>query len=363
MADSTAQVPVLERSGRAAHLSQLALIFYHRRASWNSFGQFLVWWCRSNEHPVLCRHNDPASPCFQTLRGTSLRHLNYPEKARWQAPCRYFGSFESGKNPGIVTADLAVSAAGWLDGQRRDAQARDGVGGWNAGDVGRDFAFEPSRTPSGPSSDSLSAELVEEPSSAAAEISRSNILAFSRREGEEFAQWAAGSDDSFLVPEGTGQVEPGRATPGAGGPPGSDPPGFDLMVSDPLPADVDSETDSFAQYVQRPSTTKMRAEVIGYLLQFADRPQELRAAFGALVGTSENLLHLCGCGIGMVTNGQRSGGCCEGSHLILGSQQTNRDHQGAHFSLARPRHVRDYTNDLDRFNAPDSRYPSCAGVF
>jgi hypothetical protein len=104
-----------------------------------------------------------------------------------------------------------------------------------------------------------------------------------------------------------------------------------------------SDAGSVETITDRRSSTKMRGATLGYLWGFAENPARLRTEFRRLRGDGSLwVLHLCGCGLCTATDqGQRSRGCCEWSHLTLGSSVANARHRTYHEVMSSTR-VEDY---------------------
>jgi len=76
-------------------------------------------------------------------------------------------------------------------------------------------------------------------------------------------------------------------------------------------------------------STKMRVATLAILQRYSGDPTgAFRDMFTRLRTRDEAVLHLCGCGIKFdnLENGEACSGCVEGSHLILGSPETNQTH-------------------------------------
>lgn len=87
----------------------------------------------------------------------------------------------------------------------------------------------------------------------------------------------------------------------------------------------------------RGSSIKIRWHVLGYLAGFADDPAKLKVRTLHLMDLENRLcylLHLCGCGISHSGKGvEQSAGCCEPTHLRLGSPKENRAHTNFHETM------------------------------
>ncbi|KAK1749312.1 hypothetical protein QBC47DRAFT_153372 [Echria macrotheca] len=136
-------------TGRRKHLGELALVFKHRHGTWYDFGQFLKFIFSDLESssldiPVpalkvgLCRHN-PGGRNYPTLQDCVRDPARYPmfPDERYGRQCVSIGTWEGGKNPGLVVADICSKAKAYLlcIGKGDPDEA-----------TGRDFEFNPLRS-------------------------------------------------------------------------------------------------------------------------------------------------------------------------------------------------------------------------
>jgi len=221
------------------------------------------------------------------------------QNERYTRPCLGIGTWESGKNPGLVVDDLCSKARNFLQCIGRGDPDEP---------TGRDFEYNPSQSTTGShmAADSQGA------------IDVGNIIDSPRQvplsESFDGDDWFDDDDFAEVAAELAGPnrpLSPGTITA---------PSGFS-----------GSSHDSVLQSNVR-HTTKMRAATLGYLWQFADQPLELRDEFRKLRGDpSLHVLHLCGCGICFTqADGTRVLGCVERSHLRLGSSEENAMHTSYH---------------------------------
>ncbi|KAL7805340.1 hypothetical protein V8C26DRAFT_417977 [Trichoderma gracile] len=305
----------LEMTGRRKHLGDIALVFKHRGATWLDFGQFLKGLFEgqgSGAVEVRCRHN--SGGLHHGVLADALRDpAAYPmfDHERYGRPCIAIGTWEEGKNPGLVVADLCAKAAAFISSLDRDG----------------DFRMtdqSPSLSPVD-SDESIVYDSQESLNNAVPE-----------------SQEAQGAIDGRNIVDGP------RVTSAAG-------PVVDEDIADAMEVLDSQET---AESVDTPSgyrasqdsilqrnrvSTKMRAATLGYLWQFADHPEKLKAKFQRLRrDPSLHVLHLCGDGICSIEGGRRVPGCCERSHLVLGTSVNNEAHAAWHKTMKLAR-VEDYS--------------------
>jgi hypothetical protein len=112
---------------------------------------------------------------------------------------------------------------------------------------------------------------------------------------------------------------------------GSSPPAVEdvpIMTSD---ADFDPDDASVQGLGQVRSSTKVRAATLGYLWGFSRDPSRLcEEARRLRDDPTQQVLHLCGCGMPFTRNGVLVPGCCEWSHLKLGTAEENGRHKSYH---------------------------------
>jgi len=257
---------------------------------------------------VACRHNHGGRhyDALQAGAQNPKQHAMFCYE-RYSRPCISMGTFDESKNPGLVVADLCAKAAEFLR----------SIGKGNLSqkaEADRDYDFGPERPL--PSSRAIlsSSQAPEEPGS----ILDVDILLATKDapdpEKDECDDASFREEDiSTELPSTDREIEGETAAPDSIG----------------SLTGVNTSEDSIMQSPTRLST-KMRAATLGYLWQFADDPQELKAQFKRLRGSPElHVLHLCGCGVSYTVPGtrQRISGCVERSHLMLGTAADNRHHK------------------------------------
>jgi len=145
-------------------------------------------------------------------------------------------------------------------------------------------------------------------------------------------------NNSFIDPEDIhSMMEPSDSEPGTQ-PEQPD----DVVLYRPAREILTSEADfdiSDASIVVRPggtrSSTKVRAATLGYLRGFSLDPDRLREETRRLTLNRDlQVLHLCGCGIPFHNpEGTLVPGCCEWSHLKLGTAEENGRHKSYHIVM------------------------------
>jgi hypothetical protein len=99
--------------------------------------------------------------------------------------------------------------------------------------------------------------------------------------------------------------------------------------------DFNPSDESFHASQQARSSTKMRAATLAYLRGFARDPERLREEMYRLRKERDlYVLHLCGCGLPYTNeSGTLVPGCCEWSHLRLGTSVENALHRSYHIVM------------------------------
>jgi len=307
--------------GRGKHLGQLGLVFRHRGGTWGDFGQFLRTLFSDSPSrgavattaPVIidCRHN-PGGRHHPILTASTQNPQAYPmfNHERYSRPCTGLGSFELGKNPGWVVADLCTRAQRFLQSI--------GKGGTIALDPGRDVSYNPADYPMS-SPPSVDASIATDSQGS---ISQSNILdgprVVSMPAEEDYGDDLFEDEDvvddlARIANEVEGNVRPRTSS---------------TMET---PTGLHGSDDSILQEPTR-SSTKMRVATLAYLWRFVQDPRELRTQFRLLRrDRSLHVLHLCGCGLCIQpSGGRRTLGCVERSHLMLGPKSVNDNHASHH---------------------------------
>lgn len=332
---SLATATPLSDTGRSRHLAELAMVFRHRHGTWADFGQFLKALFGDAPHngeieqvPVhhlsQCRHA-PAGRHGGVLLQVAQAPSSYPmfDHERYTRPCFGIGSFEQGKNPGLVMDDVCSKAAFFLR----------SIGKGDPDETsGRDFEYVP------PSGSPPEGRFSQETTDSNSQIDASNIEEGPRDRGstntatvitdedDDYDDSLFDDEDVIAVLAAMTDVVGGDGHSTGGSSIG------DNTLS--LPAGYSSSQDSANQYTGR-SSTKIRVHTLAYLWGFADRPRRLREQFRILRTTPDLwVLHLCGCGIsGRGVDGSQNYGCTEKTHLILGSRELNEAHKNHHFTI------------------------------
>lgn len=323
-----------ELVGRGKHLASLAQVFRHRHGTWADFGLFLKQLFGEGQgttsavtapSQVPCRHNHGGRH-HALLRASIEEPLSYTmfDHERYRRPCVSIGSFDINKNPGLVVTDLCVKANRFLLSIGK---------GDEAGPAGKDCEYVQSLEPiSSPVTASRSEDTDD-----FMDIDPSNILDSrlrsprDERAGETQVSDSQYSNEFFEDEDVQEELSALAQT-------------FDSDVRGVQSPSETMETlsdvgtgDSVLASVDGRLSTKMRAATLGYLWKFADEPAKLREEFRKLRRESNlQVLHLCGCGLCLLTNeGSRVFGCCEKSHLILGTAVMNGHHKTYHEVIGR----------------------------
>jgi len=329
--------------GRSKHLAKLALVFHHRHGTWRDFGLFLkVLFGEAQSigglsaiprHTVSCRHNEGGrhhnlltADIFAAEPGST----STSDLAPYQRPCISMGAFENKKNPGLVVDDLCVKARTFLVGLGKGDGAMPG---------GRDYEYTQASAPSQSSTMTLppmgaedlldidESSILNDPPPRAAKRARrlSNQLVgklSSDCEGSSNYDGDSLFDDEDVrleLEETLASIEKPRSSPTVG-----------------IPTELDTGEDSGIEGGGRSASTKLRVATLAYLCRFADNPSMLREEFRRLKNSDLWVLHLCGCGLCIPASIEQPKlyGCCEPSHLTLGSSVTNAHHRTFHETIA-----------------------------
>lgn len=332
-------------TGRRKHLGELAFIFYHRGGTWKDFGDFLLllWRRRTSSSAEVmtatrppvhsdcsCRHNGDGQHAAE-LRAAALDPQNYPTMAheRYTRPCFGLGSWDKGKNPGLVADDYCTRARNYLSsigkGQKKTSAEQgtyepdsqmSGVSEVNSSerssidmpDVETDGSFE---------------WLVEEAPAPPLESSQESTEFDGEDlfEDQDIVSALLDADDEHGVQEDASDPATRPRSSGTG-------------ISSLSDYPYSQASRGRGSTVAR-SSTKMRGATLAYLVQFADDPMALKAEFRRLRDRRDLwILHLCGCGICWEgPDGQARLGCCEPTHLRLGTSEENRAHTAAHLGI------------------------------
>ena len=316
--------------GRSKHLGELAMVFKHRHAKWHHFADFLreEFSDRSVAGPnadvtppllqqVACRHNNGGRNHTALSTANNGPFQSAFNHVRYQRPCVTMGTYDEKKNPGLVVHDLCTRAVRFL--------ARIGLGDPDE-ETKRDFKFDPTVYSACRSSED---SLPPFQSDDFEGLSTSNIRLSPRRARAEEDEDDEYGGDEFFQQEDVQEFLFAATDHGV---PISE---FDPDASVSAPG-MGSSSDSVGQGTLGRKPTKMRVATLAYLWGFVSDPQALRREFRKL-RTSPNLhvLHLCGCGMCYKQpDGSRVYGCCEASHLILGSSSLNDMHRTYHTMIS-----------------------------
>jgi hypothetical protein len=306
--------------GRKKHLGRLALVFYHRGATWQDLGTFLedlfsgaLHKKGKGFHVQKCRHA-PSGRHYGVLQSAAQAPDQYPmfNHDRYSHPCLSFGKGERGKATGMIVSDICTRARVFLESIGKGVIKRhSGTDEDNDPDTEAELEGQiPSRvrSPEGPE-DNATTNLPSDMSSE-----------------DEFGPWDLTEEDIegiFEEPEAERTITAGT----------------DILMSE-LSDFPSSELSG--DPTDRRSTTKMRVATLAYLWKFSRAPASLRMAFRTLRQGDDSVLHLCGCGQFFINaNGESCSGCVERSHLKLGSLEENRRHLIWHKAFGQAR-LRDY---------------------
>lgn len=338
-------------TGRRKHLGELALVFKHRHGTWRQFGLFLenlfqegsVYGKGIHSHKdCMCRHA-PGGKHYAFLRAAAAEPDKYPVlmTPHYHQPCFSIGSWDKAKNPGFVVHDLCVRAHKFLE----------EVQGLGPGQLERDFDYDPEEHEQ--SQSTVGGASVDPDSQGA--IDRANIVIGGRdRQGRRASSQEVSESGHLPVPEdgthwdGDDMFEDqdvledldamlSAAQLYTQPRPSAVPEHVSHLVSYPTsmetPTGYAQSTDSRLASSTR-SSTKLRVATLAYLCQYSRKPEELREAFRRLRNDKKaHVLHLCGCGICYERNGIRYPGCCEPSHLMLGSFTENKLQESCHVTI------------------------------
>lgn len=318
--------------GRGKHLGRLALVFYHRAATWKEFGDFLEALFNGRLHrrannlfrEQKCRHN-VSGRHHTVLQASALDQDQYPmfNHYRYSQYCLSFGKGDKNKNPGFVVSDTCQKARDYLAGIGKGVKIR------GLGDDG-DYTDSPHTSEySGefdlddlPGSSQVTDDI---PSN---ELEMVNVIAEDEMDLFPSSFEATNSDIEPVVGE-RDLLDQGRED--------------DERLAIDAEMSFMTDIDSSLLSVDPPgpdgqtgrTSTKIRAATLGYLWGFADDPQGLRDAFRRLRSENLEILHLCGCGIGFVNErGESVAGCHTPSHLKLGSPYENGIHKIWHSTMS-----------------------------
>jgi hypothetical protein len=333
-------------SGRAKHLARLAAVFRHRHGTWGDFGLFLKMIFgevlpvgRVETAPlekISCRHNSGGRH-HQILQASRIAPGDYPmfTHERYTRPCVTLGSFDRNKNPGLVVSDLCIKARAFLlsigKGDENDPTGRDREYVPPSDDLEMSSPYNPAEAD--PDSRELS------PVSEVGGYLRSLPRV---RQTQGSSSYSAPMELDAPTPGESRPVEDGSSS--YGGSLFEEEDVLEMINSWMAPAEQSQQTvetmsdvgsiESLPQRAGRLST-KMRVATLAYLWKFADNAEQLRAEFRRLRrDNSLQVLHLCGCGLCIITEqGEKIPGCCEKTHLMLGTAVMNGHHKNYHTTI------------------------------
>lgn len=361
--DNDDPTEVRPEEGRGKHIGDLLLPFYHRGACWQDWGTFLDELFKGNLHvkksnhlgfhDQQCRHHPVVGQhraVMDEARGPKSEQ--YPTLAhhRFGRPCRAFGAGEINKTPGFVVADTVVKAKAFLKQVGKGGKLED-IAYDEGGDSDWHSTGESSKYESAGSSQVQDSQ---------GEIDARNIiddpmeLVF----GGESQETDYGSVVSLADIEVMMGSPEGRTT-GVPTPPAQS--GHGSMAlrqgGSENPAIHDNELEvadvsgsSFDPSTMVRKSTKVRAATLGYLQQFSTDPVRLREETLRLASGTECVLHLCGCGMPYKNQaGTLVPGCCESTHLKLGTVEENTAHRFFHIVINQCR-AEDYADLLSIYH-------------
>lgn len=342
MADTITTASTEEVRSRKGHLGRLALIFFRRGASWVDFREFLVA-LFNNEvkaagrrntrsvagrfHVQKCRHG-PGGRHFDELRRLTTvveedRPALFNSHAGFSRPCLGFGKGDDNKAPGLVMYDLCKDARAWLATRGKGRVIRSATPRHHRalGHVPDDLAHL-----------QLDAEVLPHahPIPEWSEFVLDNPEAW--RLWEELCSMGL---YPTLIDEDPDAQEieyqlGGLSFTGHSGEEEDRPMSDTLLSSDP---GVQSSPNTGIANAR--TSTKIRVHTLAYLKGANNDTTAFRTRFFQLREQDELVLHLCGCGI-KFTNPEHSdgpqecSGCCEPTHLRLGTSETNLRHRYFH---------------------------------
>jgi hypothetical protein len=341
--------------GRAKHLGQLALIFYHRNGTWRDFARFLDYLFSGQTLRVFlgymgeegdigdpgagaapphidiaCRHNSGGRN-HDVLIASGTDRNKYPmfNHERYTRKCFGIGAYDESKNPGLVVAAVCTKAKEFLLGIGK---------GDIHGKAGRDFTYRSSQESQPSSLEPPGSSMVSDTSSFMDDTHPLNATL----PAGEIMEDLFGDEDAEILEDMEAEVAR-----------------LDVRLSISTISGLGgSSAVSILQDDGRTSSTKMRAATLAYLWQFSNDIGKLKAEFRRLRrDRTLEVLHLCGCGIcyKRTNTGDvvvRYWGCVERSHLKLGSSVENGQHKSYHMILgfARPEDYAEQCQIIHRFD-------------
>jgi hypothetical protein len=319
--------------GRKKHLGSLLLPFYHRGATWGDFGRFLEVFFRGDLHvrkgghllfhEQKCRHNSGGKH-FSALDNSRKFPQEYPmfNAVRYTRPCISFGKGEVGKNPGFIVFDTVLKAKAFLESINKGEKIEN-----SAQDTGSSYGSDDQDDLSEMSTEDEEDMLDYVDSGEVRDLSNDLLgIADSDSQDTDYGSVIAAEDlEAIMKPFAESEERASRAHPSLE----ADPP-IQSQEGDFRPQDV-----SFSKGPGNSrSSTKVRAATLAYLRGFSREPSRLREETRRLCEDSTLcVLHLCGCGMPFEHNGTLVPGCCEWSHLKLGTLEENGRHKTWHTAM------------------------------
>jgi len=311
--------------GRSKHLGRLAQIFYHRGATYSDLGTFLdllfqghILKERKGSKGFFvqgCRHGPPGEHHVYLHDPANAGVFNHE---RYRRGCLSYGKGEHKKNPGIVVHSICARAREYLEGIGKGEKLYRSANDEDFDPVSEEVLYGPSSSPRVGSS-----QVSEDPASDNSEEAQEQVALPASDLPTDDDDYG---DVGFTLEDVEDILQQTEGVTEAANPED----GMDILMSEPegFPS---SQTSTGSQR----SSTQMRVATLGYLWGFAARPRRLREELRRLrTRTDLYVLHLCGCGLPYRQEGRDTcPGCCEWSHLTLGSAAVNRNHAQYHATI------------------------------
>ncbi|KAK4934346.1 hypothetical protein LTR10_024362 [Elasticomyces elasticus] len=321
---------------------------------------------------MKCRHG-PGGRHHGVLQGLPAGGLcdSVLNPEHWRRPCVGWGKGDDNKSPGIVVYDLCSKAVQWLNSVGKGVKVRGQLVHSRSISTGStpdswpdpEFLDEQRRvlreTLSSPSipSDELAGLLAEvdpqsQPDPALTDEEFPDM--FTPEEYLEMEAEILGNPQE-TVEVAAQALDTAVQDVGDSGPPDSD---GNVPMSD---FEFATSSDIGTQLGTRVST-KMRVATLAILQKCSGDPLgAFKDMFNRLRNRDEAVLHLCGCGIKFINleNGEACSGCVEGSHLMLGSSETNQVHLIFHKAMG----ACDVGDYVAQAQIAHRSQPGCEGIF
>jgi len=320
-------------------LANLALVFYRRGGTYRDLGGFLKALfgevtaqgvARLRLQSIECRHNRGAH--YKALQECTDRSPFLDD--HYHRPCLAVGSWEKGKNPGLVADDICKQAERFLDGMGK--AVIEGILADHRWEPGRSSEDEYSQQ-SLPPWEKEDEDISRHPTPKKPRFLKQDRLA-SRAASVSLSDALRGdSPDTTYSGDSLFDHEDIREMLGHNPLVEEDEMGEEELGSqDTVDCPSEVESDANINVTAQRSSTKIRAATLGYLWRFADDPLGLRREFRRLKNESDDqwVLHLCGCGLSVMDQDRKVWGCAEKSHLILGGRELNDNHRTFHRTIA-----------------------------